>query len=123
MPPAKLAAALALLGGALWLVHALLGGGSDPLPSTLHFVGLACLLVASTVFGTTLVRSDALAMRVVVGLASGLLTLSLIEAFRLPDTPWYDGFWGVVALVIGAGALLRRRGADTRRSTSGAHAR
>ncbi len=45
MPPAKLAAVLALLGGTLWIVRALLGGGDDPVPSTLHLIGLACLLV------------------------------------------------------------------------------
>jgi hypothetical protein len=122
MPPAKLSASLAVLGGALWVVHALLGGGSDPLPSTLHFVGLACLLVASAVFGTTLVRSDAVAMRLVVGLASGLLTLSLVEAFRPVDTPWYDGSWGVLALLLGGLSLLRRRGSAPGRA-AGAHTR
>jgi hypothetical protein len=55
MPPAKLAASAALLGGLLWILHALLGGGTEPLPRTLHFVGLACLLVASCLFGATLV--------------------------------------------------------------------
>ena len=40
-------------------------------------------------------------MRVVVGLASGLLALSLIEAFRPPDNAWYDGFWGIVAALVG----------------------
>jgi hypothetical protein len=121
--PARLAAVLSLLGGALWIVHALLGGGSDPLASTLHFVGLACLLAASAVFGATLVKSDAVAMRVVVALASGLLTLSLIEAFRPADTPWYDGFWGVVAALIGGISLLRGRGNASGRPSAGAHAR
>jgi hypothetical protein len=120
--PARLAAVLSLLGGALWIVQALLGAGSDPLASTLHFLGLACLLVASAVFGATLVKSDAVAMRVVVALASGLLTLSLIEAFRPPDTSWYDGFWGAVAVLIGGIALLRGRGRSGRPS-AGAHAR
>jgi len=119
--PARLAAVLSLLGGALWILHALLGGGSDPLASTLHFVGLACLLVASAVFGATLVKSDAVAMRVVVALASGLLTLSLIEAFRPADSTWYDGVWGGIAALIGVTALLRGR-RDPGRS-SGAHAR
>ena len=124
MPPAKLAASAALLGGVLWIAHALLGGGSDPLPSTLHFVGLACVLVASAVFGSSLVKSDAVGMRVVVGLASGLLALSMVEAFRPGDTPWYDGFWGIVAAVIGGLALLRGRGRSSGRSaTGGAHAR
>jgi MYXO-CTERM domain-containing protein len=123
VPLAKVAASLALLGGVLWIVHALLGGGDDPLLSTLHFVGLACLLVASAVFGTTLVRSDALAMRAVVALASALLTLSLIEAFRPADNVWYDGSWGVVAAVLGGLALARRRGDATGRTASGADAR
>lgn len=123
MPPAKLAAALALLGGVLWIVRALLGGGDDPVPSTLHFIGLGCLIIGSAVFGTTLVKSDAVGMRVVVGLASGLLTLSLISAFRPADTPWYDGFWGIVAALIGGIALLRGRGRSTGRPAAGAHAR
>ena len=123
MPPVKLAASAALLGGVLWIIHALLGGGSEPLPSTLHFVGLACLLVAACVFGTTLVKSDAVAMRVVVGLASALLVLSLIYSFRPADNPWYDGVWGIVAALIGALALFRGRGRSTGRQRAGTHAR
>lgn len=122
--PAKLAATAALLGGVLWIVRALLGGGDDPLVSTLHLVGMACVIVASAVFGSTLVKSDAVGMRVVVGLASGLLALSLIEAFRPGDSPWYDGFWGIVAALIGGLALLRGRGRSSGRPTAGgAHAR
>ena len=123
MLPAKTSAVAALLGGVLWILHALLGGGCDPLASTLHFVGLACLLVAAAVFGSTLVKSDAKAMRVVVAVASGLLVLSLIEAFRLSDTPWYDGFWGIVAALIGGLALLRGRRGTSGRPAAGAHAR
>lgn len=122
MPPAKLAAALALLGGTLWIVRALLGGGDDPVPDTLHVIGLACLLVGSAVFGATLVRSDAVGMRVLIGVASGLLTLSLISAFRPADTPWYDGFWGIVAVLIGGIALLRDRGRSSGGRSTGAHA-
>ncbi len=122
--PAKLAAAAALLGGALWIAHALLGGGTDPVPATLHFVGLGCLVLASAIFGSTLVKSDAVAMRVVVALASGLLALALIEAFRVTDSGWYDGFWGVLAALLGAVALLRRRGPAPRAPrTGGAHSR
>ncbi|HEV2798239.1 MAG TPA: hypothetical protein VGV65_11520 [Nocardioides sp.] len=124
MHPAKLAAGAALLGGLLWIAHALLGGGSDPVPATLHFVGLGCLLVASAMFGSTLVKSDAVAMRVVVALASGLLALALTEAFRVTDSGWYDGFWGVVAALLGALALLRRRGRSPRAPRAGgAHSR
>ena len=122
--PAKLAAGAALLGGLLWLAHALLGGGSDPLPATLHLLGLACLLVASAVFGSTLVKSDAVGMRVVVGIAYGLLALALTEAFRVTDSGWYDGFWGIVAALTGGTALLRARGRAPRRSgPGGAHSR
>lgn len=124
MSTAKLAASAALLGGVLWILHALLGGGRDPLADTLHFVGLACVLVASAVFGSSLVRSGATGMRVVVGLASGLLALSLIEAFRQPDNPWYDGFWGIVASLVGGVALVRGRGSSTGGSTArGSHSR
>ncbi|WP_191278326.1 hypothetical protein [Nocardioides flavus (ex Wang et al. 2016)] len=122
MSTARPAAVLALLGGALWIVHALLGGG-DAFAGTLRLIGLACLLVASAVFGATLVKSDAVAMRVVVALASGLLTLSLIEAFRPADSRWYDAFWGVLAALIGGVALLRGRGDTPRRPSTGAHAR
>lgn len=123
MLPAKLAASAALLGGVLWILEALLGGGSDPLTGTLHFVGLAALLVSAAAFGSTLVKSDAVAMRVVVALASALLVLSLIEAFRLSDTPWYDGFWGTVAALLGGIGVLRGRGRTTGRPRAGAHAR
>lgn len=122
--PARFAATAALLGGVLWIVHAVLGGGDDPLPATLRFVGLACVVVASAVFGSTLVKSDAVGMRVVVGLASGLLALSLIEAFRSGDSPWYDGFWGIVSALIGGSALVRGRDRSSGGpSADGAHAR
>ncbi|WP_210650080.1 hypothetical protein [Nocardioides sp. SYSU D00065] len=122
MPPAKLAAAAALLGGALWILYALLGGGDDPVPSALHLLGLGCLLVAAGAFGTTLVRSDALAMRIFVGFASALLALSLVEAFRQPDNAWYDGCWGIAAVLLGGYGLRRTRG-GSRRTATGAHAR
>ncbi|WP_231248958.1 hypothetical protein [Nocardioides furvisabuli] len=121
MPPAKLSASLALLGGVLWILHALLGGGSDPLPGTLHFLGLALVLAAAGLFGSGLVKSDAVGMRVLVGLASALLALSVVEAFRPPDSPWYDGGWGIVAALLGGIALVRRRGGD--RTSGGAHSR
>ena len=123
MPIAKLSASAALAGGVLWVLHALLGGGDDPLPATLHFLGLACLMAAAAAFGTTLVRSDALAMRVTVGLASGLLALSVTEAFRPAGSPWYDGTWGLLAALVGGSSLLRRRGRGPGRTASGAHAR
>jgi hypothetical protein len=134
MPPAKLAASLALLGGVLWILHALLGGGDGPLLVTLHLLGLACVLASSAAFGTTLVKGDAVAVRAVVAVASGLLALSVIEAFRPAHASWYDGSWGVVAAVLGALALVRGRNRSAgsrsagrrsagRRSATGAHAR
>lgn len=122
--PARLAAAAALVGGLLWIAHAVLGGGSDPVPATLHFVGLGFVIVAAAVFGSTLVKSDAVAMRVVVGLASGMLALALVEAFRGTDSGWYDGFWGIVAALVGGLALLRGRGRQQRPPRAGgAHSR
>jgi hypothetical protein len=121
MLPAKLAAPLALAGGVLWILHAVLGGGSDPVAAILHFVGLACILAAAGLFGSGLVKSDAVGMRIVVGLASALLTLSLIEAFRPRGSAWYDGAWGCVAALLGGLALLRRRGQG--RPAAGAHSR
>lgn len=124
MPSATLAASAAVIGGALWVLDAALGGGDGPLSSTLFLVGMAFLVVAAAVFGTSLVRSDALAMRVTVGLASGLLMLCLVQAFRPPDTPWYDGCWGILALVVGGTSLLRRRRSDAgERPAEGAHTR
>lgn len=123
MPLVKLAAPLAVAGGLLWIVRALLGGGEGPLAGTLFVLGLACLLAAAALFGSSLVRSDALGMRVVVAVASALLALSLVEAFRPPGARWYDAFWGAVALVAGGVALLRRRGGPAAAPRSGAHAR
>lgn len=129
MPPAKLAASLALLGGVLWILHALLGG-EGLLAGVLHLLGLASVLVASAVFGTTLVKGDAVAVRAVVGVASGLLALSVVEAFRPAGAPWYDGSWGVVAAALGGLALVRGRSTGRRsgrragrRTVTGAHAR
>ena len=124
MTPARLAAGAALLGGVLWIAHAVLGGGTDPVPATLHFVGLGFVIAAAAIFGSTLVKSDAVAMRVVVGLASGLLALALVEAFRVTDSGWYDGFWGIVAALVGGLALLRGRGRQQRPPRAGgAHSR
>ena len=99
----------ALAGGVLWLAHAVLGG-SGPLIDTLYALGLVLVLVAAAVFGSSLVKSDALALRIVVGIASGLLALSLVEAFRPGDSTLYDAFWGAVAALLGGIALLRGRG-------------
>ena len=124
MPPAKISAVAALLGGVLWILHALLGGGSGPLPSTLHFVGLACVMVAAALFGSTLVRSGATGMRIVVGVASGIFALSMVEAFRMSDSAWYDGFWGIVVALLGGVALLRGRdGSAGQSAAGGAHSR
>lgn len=123
MPPAKLAASLALLGGATWILHALLGGGDGFLLDVLHLVGLACLMAASAAFGATLVKGDAVAVRAVVGVATALLALSVVEAFRPDGTSWYDGSWGVAAVVLGGLALVRGRGRPTSRRPAGAHAR
>ena len=124
MPPAKLAASsLALLGGVLLILHALLGGGDGLLLDALRVVGLVSLMVASAAFGTTLVKGDAMGVRAVVAVASGLLALSVIEAFRAADAGWYDGFWGVVAASLGGLGLLRARGRSGTRRAAGAHAR
>ena len=71
----------------------------------------------------TLVKGDAVGVRAVVGVASALLALSVVEAFRPDGVSWYDGFWGVVAVVFGALALARGRGRSTSRRPAGAHAR
>lgn len=99
----------ALGGGVLWLAHAALGD-SGPLTDTLFALGLVCVIAAAAVFGSSLVKSDALGLRVVVGVASGLLALALIEAFRPGDSVLYDAFWGAVAAVLGGVAMLRARG-------------
>lgn len=98
----------ALAGGVLWLAHAALGG-SGPLTDTLYALGLVLVLVAAAAFGSSLVKSDALGLRIVVGLASGLLALSLVEAFRPGDSALYDAFWGAVVALLGGIALLRGR--------------
>ena len=116
----------ALAGGVLWLAHAALGG-SGPLTDTLYALGLVLVLVAAAVFGSSLVKSDALGLRVVVGLTSGLLALSLVEAFRPGDSTLYDAFWGAVAALLGGIALLRGRGRGPGRGDdrprSGSHSR
>ena len=124
MPPAKISAVAALLGGVLWIGYALVGGGSDPLATTLYFVGLVCVMVAAGLFGSTLVRTGATGMRVVVGLASGLFALSMVQAFRLSDSPWYDGVWGIVVALLGGLALARGRDRSSDRpAAGGAHSR
>ncbi len=123
MPLSRIAAPAALAGGVLWIVRALLGGGDGPLVDTLQLLGLVCLLVAAALFGSTLVRSDNLGMRVVVALASALLLLAMVEAFRPPGARWYDATWGALAAVVGGVALLRQRGRTPERPATGAHAR
>ena len=122
MPGSMIAPLAALAGGVLWLAHAAVGG-SGPLTDTLYVLGLVCVLVAAALFGSSLVKSDATGLRIVVGLASGLLALSLVEAFRPGDSAFYDAFWGAVAALVGGVALLRRRGRDDERSRPGSHVR
>lgn len=112
----------ALAGGVLWLAHAAVGG-SGPLTDTLYALGLVLVIVASAVFGSSLVKSDAIGLRFVVGLASGLLALSLVEAFRPGDSALYDAFWGAVAALLGGTALRRGRSRGDERRRSGSHSR
>lgn len=123
MPTTKIAAPAAVAGGLLLVLAAVLGGGDGPLVATLHLLGMAGLVVAAGLFGSTLVKSDAGGMRGLVALASGLLVLSVVEAFRPATTHWYDAFWGVLAVVLGAVGLVRGRGASGTRTATGAHAR
>ena len=107
MPPAKLAASLALLGGVLWILHALLGGGDGTLLDVLHVAGYVCLMGASAVFGTTLVKGDAVGVRAGGGGAGAQQART----------------GGVVAVLLGGLALARGRGRSPARRPAGAHAR
>lgn len=122
MPRSLITPLAALAGGILWLAHAAVGA-SGPLSGTLYALGLMLVLVAAAIFGSSLVKSDAIGLRVVVGLASGLLALSLIEAFRPSGSVLYDAFWGGVAALIGGVALVRARGAGVERPRPGSRRR
>lgn len=124
MPPATFASTTALIGGSLWLLESALGGGGA-LGLTLHWGGLALVLLAAAVAGTRLVSGSAVALRAVVGVAVPLLVWSVLEFFRPGDAEWYAGVWGAFALVAGALGLWRSRGerASAPRPSRGAHAR
>lgn len=128
MPPATFASTTAVIGGFLWLVESAVGQGDDPLGLTLHWGGLAFVLLATCVGSTALVTGNVVALRVVVCLAVPLLVWSVYEFFRPEDAAWYGGVWGLFALGAGVAGLWRSRG--ERRSSSpparhsrGAHAR
>lgn len=125
MPPATFASTTALIGGSLWLLESAVGGGGDPLGMTLHWGGLALVLLAAAVAASRLVSGSAVVLRAVVGVAAPLLVWSVLEFFRPGDAEWYAGVWGAFALVAGALGLWRARGerAPGVRTSRGAHAR
>jgi hypothetical protein len=125
MPPATLAPPTALIGGALWILESVVGRGTDALGQTLHWGGLALLLLACAVGASGLVNGNVAALRLVVTLAFPLLAWSVVEFFRPEDTGWYDGAWGALAVAAAVWGLWRGRGAPARESrpSPGAHAR
>lgn len=117
-----LAPLTAVVGGHLMILRALIGG-SGPLSIALQVLALALLVLSAAAYGTTLVRSDAAALKVLVGLASGLLTLSVVEAFSPGDARFFDAVWGAAALMLGVPPLLRHLGREDVRPRAGSHAR
>jgi hypothetical protein len=108
MPPTSFAFTSALLGGFLWVLQWLVGPGDDALGLTLHWGGLALVLLATAVGATRLVTGDVVALRALVAVAAPLLAWSVVDFFRPADAAgWYHGGWGVVALAVGACGLAR----------------
>ncbi|MCD6640532.1 MAG: hypothetical protein LT071_11550 [Nocardioides sp.] len=121
---ALFAPACAVGGGLLWLVPPVLGADGTT-GSLLHAAGLVLLLVAVALWGSTLVASTIVPLRVVVAVATALLAWSLVELVRPAAPDWYDQALGVVAVLVGVAVGVRARGrereAPARRG--GAHAR
>ena len=70
------------------------------------------------------VACDGEGMRFVVGFASGVFALALVQAFRMSDSAWYDGTWGIAVALLGGVALVRSRGTTAGRpATGGTHSR
>ena len=125
MPAPLFASTSALIGGGLWLLQWLVGPGDDPLGLTLHWGGLALVLLAIAVSATGLVTGDVVALRVVVTIAAPLLAWSVIDFFRPDGAGWYHGGWGVLAVAVGGWGLLRDRQSfvPAPRPPRGVHAR
>lgn len=125
----------AVLGGALWILHPLVGPAGDPLPQALLWTGLALVLLATAVGAAELVTGDVLALRLLVAVAAPLLVWSVMEFFRPDASGPYVAAWGTFAVVAGTWRLRRdrrspappprpARRAPTRRAhPRGAHAR
>lgn len=109
MPRSFLAPASALLGGTLWILQSLVGTTAGPLGQTLHWVGLALVLLAAAVGAADLVTGDVLALRVLVAVAAPLLVWSVVEFFRSDGSGSYGALWGTLAAVAGTWQLWRDR--------------
>jgi hypothetical protein len=108
-----------IVGGACWLVRALLDGGAA---DALWYAGLVLLGVAILLAGLSLVAKSPVWLRAIVGFGSVALAGSVLFTVRSEgDADVVDAIAGGIALVVSAVLLVRRPQREPRHH--GSHAR
>jgi hypothetical protein len=110
MTVTRAAALLALLGGVVWIVAAVLGWGDD-VDRSMYLAGLVLFLLAAAAGGYTLVTTAPIWLRAVVVVASVMLGylvwVTIRDAFAQDAVPVLGA--GIVLVLAGGVGLTRRR--------------
>lgn len=121
MAPRKIGSFVALLGGVVWLVAAVLEWGAEP-NRILYLAGLALMLLALAAGGYALVATAPVWLRVVVALATPALGYMVwLIIFDAVSGEHLALLGGGIVLLLGA-SLGLTRGRDTEPEGRGSHA-
>lgn len=113
-----------IAGGACWLTRWILdlaGVSSEP-REAVYLVGAVLLALAFVAFGMALVKSSALWLRLIVGVAFPVLVWSVLEVLHRAEPEPVDGVFGLAVAAISV-LLLSRRPRPEKSRRAGAHAR
>ena len=111
MSVSRFGSVVALLGGLVWVVAAVLSWGDDELNQSLYVAGLVLLVLAFAALGYSLVATAPVWLRAVVSIATPLLGLMVWLILRDSlSSDYVAAVVGGVLLLVGGGIALGRGG-------------